>query len=79
MPSVTARDNREMILGVELTVLGGFLSTWGLVAPFTPLVLLGLPTVLFGFWVTVDTYANGADPRRDASQADGAESGPPER
>jgi len=27
MPSVTARDNREMLLGVELTVLGGFLTT----------------------------------------------------
>jgi membrane protein implicated in regulation of membrane protease activity len=79
MPSVTPRDNREMLLGVELTVLGGFLTTWGLVASFMPLVLFGVPLVLFGFWVTVATYANGADPRRDARQAGGAESEPPER
>ena len=78
MPSVTARDDGEMILGVELTVLGGFLVTWGLVA-FTPLVWLGVPVAIFGFWVTVDTYANGADPRRDAGRTGGPESGPPER
>ena len=74
MPSVTPRDNREMILGTELTVFGGFLATWGLVASFMPLVLFGAPLALFGFWVTVDTYANGADPRRDAGQAGGTES-----
>jgi fatty acid desaturase len=79
MPSVTPRDNREMLLGVELTVLGGFLTTWGLVASFMPLVLFGVPLVLFGFWVTVDSYANGADPRRDAGRTGGAESDPPEQ
>jgi hypothetical protein len=79
MPSVTARDNREKVLGVELTVLGGFLTTRALVAPFTPLVWLGVPVAIFGFWVTVDASANGADPRRDTGRTGGAGSGPTER
>jgi fatty acid desaturase len=63
MPSTTNRDIKEMLLGLELTLVGGLLATWGLLWPFMPLVLAGVPLALFGFWVSVDTYANGVDPR----------------
>lgn len=63
MPSTTNRDIREMLLGLELTLFGGLLATWGMLWPFTPLTLVGVPLTLFGFWVAVDTYANGVDPR----------------
>lgn len=79
MPSVTPRDNREMLLGVELTVLGGFLTTWGVVVPSNLLLLPGVPLFLFGFWVALDSYANGADPRSDTGRTGGTEPDPPER
>jgi hypothetical protein len=63
MPSTTNRDLKEMVLGLELTLFGGLLTTWGLLGSFMPLTLVGVPLTLFGFWVTVDTYANGVDPR----------------
>jgi fatty acid desaturase len=66
MPSTTIRDVKEMVLGLELTLFGGLLATWGMLWPFMPLLLLGVPLALFGFWVTVDTYANGVEPRTPA-------------
>lgn len=63
MQSVPARDAKEMLLGVEFTVLGGVALLYGLLTDLGVLWAVGLIGVAFGFYVTVDSYANGANPR----------------
>ncbi len=61
MPSTTNRDIKELLFALEITLVGGLLTTWGILS-FAPLAFLGVLITLFGVWVSFDTYANGARP-----------------
>jgi hypothetical protein len=51
---------KEMLFGIEITLIGGFVFLLGLLTGIRVLWALGLIGGLFGFWLTVDAYT-GSD------------------
>jgi hypothetical protein len=65
-------DLKEMLFGVEVTLVSGFVFLLGLFVGVSVLWAFGLVGGLFGFWLTVDAYA-GTDAQTPGSEASGAE------
>ena len=74
MPSIDVRAIKNMLLGIEITVIGGVALLLGVLADLGILSVGGLLTVAFGFWVTVLAFGKDSDPRRLSSEKDSAPS-----
>ena len=77
MRDALAYDLKEMLFGVEVTLVSGFVFLVGLFVNFGVLLALGLIGALGGFWLTVDAYA-GTDAETPESGNEGTETVPDE-
>jgi hypothetical protein len=66
-------DMKEMLFGVEITVVSGFVFVVDLIVGTGVLWALGLIGGLFGFWLTLDAYTG-----RESAVSDGETDDRPE-